>query len=88
VLEPQKVEMLNGMGVVLMQEGKSERAMEIFERCMRLAPTYDRPYLNMAVLYLAGERRDKAHDLLSDFLRRNPDNEEIRQALQEVDSRR
>ena len=87
-LEPEKVEMLNGLGVVLMQEGKSARAMEIFERCVRLAPTYDRPYLNMAVLYLAAGSPDKAHDLLSDFLNRYPENEEIRQALQEVDSRK
>ena len=87
-LEPQNAEMLNGFGVVLMQEGNSEKAMESFERCVRLAPDYDRPYLNIAVLYLASGKPGKAHDVLSDFLKRDPENKEIRQALEEVDNRK
>ena len=87
-LEPRNVEMLNGLGVVLMEMGESDKAMERFEMCRRLAPDYDRPYLNMAVLYLNAGRVDKAHDLLSEFLARQPNNPEIRQALQEVDSKK
>ena len=87
-LEPRNVEMLNGLGVVLMEMGESAKAMESFENCRRLAPDYDRPYLNMAVLYLSAGKGDKAHDLLSEFLARQPDNEEIRQALREVDSKK
>jgi Flp pilus assembly protein TadD len=80
--------MLNGLGVVLMEMGESAKAMESFENCRRLAPDYDRPYLNMAVLYLSAGKGDKARDLLSEFLARQPDNEEIRQALREVDSKK
>ena len=87
-LEPQNAEMLNGMGVVLMQEGNSEKAMEFFQRCAQIAPDYDRPYLNIAVLYLASGNLAKAHDVLSDFLKRDPENKEIRQALEEVDNRK
>ncbi len=87
-LSPGDVEMLNGLGVVLMQLGASDKAMEYFKQCRQLAPDYDRPYLNMAVLYLnAGEPR-KAHDLLSEFLAKQPDNQDIRQALQEVDGKK
>jgi Flp pilus assembly protein TadD len=80
--------MLNGLGVVLMESGDSDQAMQRFEMCRRLAPDYDRPYLNMAVLYVNAGHPEKAHDLLSEFLARQPDNAEIRQALQEVDSKR
>ena len=87
-LEPRNVEMLNGLGVVLMESGESDQAMQRFEMCRRLAPDYDRPYLNMAVLYVNAGHPEKAHDLLSEFLARQPDNAEIRQALQEVDSKK
>ena len=87
-LEPRNVEMLNGLGVVLMESGESDEAMQRFEMCRRLAPDYDRAYLNMAVLYVNAGHPEKAHDLLSEFLARQPDNAEIRQALQEVDSKK
>ncbi len=87
-LEPENPEMVNGLGVVLMQEGNSAKAMEYFERCARIAPDFDRPVLNMAVLFLSSGKPEKAHDVLSEFLKRQPDNKEIRQALEEVDRRR
>jgi Flp pilus assembly protein TadD len=62
--------------------------MRLFEQCTRLAPTFDRPYLNMAVLYLASGNTSKAHDVLSEFLSREPDNSDVREALKEVDSKR
>ena len=71
-LEPRNVEILNGPGVVLMEMGESDRAMEAFDNCRLLAPDYDRPYLNMAVLYVNAGKADKAHDLLSEFLARQP----------------
>ena len=87
-LEPRNVEMLNGLGVVLMESGEFDQAMQRFEMCRQLAPDYDRPYLNMAMLYVDAGHPEKAHDLLSEYLARQPDNAEIRQALQEVDSKR
>ena len=87
-LDPRNVEMLNGLGVVLMQMGKSGEAMEHFERCLRLAPDFDRPYLNMTVLYLNAGQTQKAHDLLAGFLARQPNNPDIREALAEVDAKK
>jgi Flp pilus assembly protein TadD len=62
--------------------------MRRFEECRRLAPDYDRPYLNMAVLYLNAGRTDKAHALLSEYLTRYPDNAQIHQALEELENRK
>lgn len=87
-LEPGNPELVNGLGVVLMQEGNSTKAFEYFERSARIAPDFDRPVLNMAVLYLSSGRPERAREILSEFLKRQPDNNDIRQALEEVDSRR
>jgi Flp pilus assembly protein TadD/peroxiredoxin len=87
-LAPEDVEALNGLGVVLMQMGDADKAMERFERCHQLAPSYDRPFLNMAVLYLSAGKPQKAHDILSEYLVKQPDDQDIRQALHEVDSRK
>ena len=87
-LEPSNPEMLNSLGVALMQKGDTDRAMQIFEQCVQLAPDFGLAVLNMATLYLAAGKADKAHALLTEFLKRNPDNKDIREALQEVDGRR
>lgn len=87
-LAPSNTDMLNDLGVALMQSGENERAMHIFERCMQLEPNSGLAALNIATLYLSAGRTDKAHDVLSDFLKRNPDNKDVREALTEVDSRR
>lgn len=84
-LQPDNVEGLNGLGVVLMQLGNGSDAMRRFEECTKVAPSFDRPYLNMAVLYMSAGQPGKAHDILSQFLAGQPDNADIRQALQEVD---
>lgn len=86
-LQPGNPEILNGLGVVFMQEGKSAEALDTFDRCRKLAPNFDRPYLNMAVLYLSSGHAAEAHAILAEYLARDPSNQEIRQALQEVDSR-
>jgi Flp pilus assembly protein TadD/peroxiredoxin len=87
-LDPENAEMLNGLGVVLMEMGDSENAVKDFEKCRQLAPDFDRPYLNMAVLYLSAGQLDKARSVLTEFLKRDPNNQDIRQALQEVDNRK
>ena len=87
-LEPSSPEMLNALGVALMQHGEDEHALQVFEKCLRLAPDLGLAAVNMATIYLAAGKVDKAHDLLSEFLKRNPDNKDVREALQEVDSRR
>lgn len=84
-LEPQNVAALNGLGVVLMQMGDSAGAIKAFEECRRIAPSYDRPYLNLAVLYMNAGRRQAAHDLLAHYLATEPDSPDIRHALQQLD---
>ena len=84
-LQPDSADGLNGLGVVLMQMGSTDEAMLRFEQCRRLAPTYDRPYLNMAVLYMNAGQTQKARDILSAYLATQPDDQDVRDALKELE---
>ncbi len=86
-LDPSNVQMLNGLGVVLMRTGGLEKAMEYFQQCQRLAPDFDRPYLNMADLYLKAGKTKQAHDLLTEYLARQPEDSDVRHALEEIDAK-
>lgn len=87
-LQPNDLQALNGFGVVLMKMGDTTLAETQFQRCLTLAPAFDRPYLNLALLYLRAGDAQKAHDLLAGYLQRQPENADIRRALREVDNRR
>jgi Flp pilus assembly protein TadD len=86
-LEPSNPEMLNALGVALMQKAENERAMQIFEKCLRVAPDFGLAAINLAELYLSEGKPDRARDVLAKFLKSNPENKEVREALQEVDRR-
>jgi len=87
-LESSNPDLLNDLGVAMIQKGDGEHAMQVFERCARVAPNFGLAVLNMAMLHMSAGRADKAHEVLSQFLERNPDDKDVREALKEVDSRR
>lgn len=87
-LEPTNTAALNGRGAIALQRGDTKAAVQDFQRCMELAPEFDRPYLNMAaVLFNAGRTRE-AHELLAGYLERHPDDQEVKDVLAQVDSKR
>ncbi len=86
-LDPGNVQMLNGLGVVLMRMGASDDAMGYFRKCQEIAPDFDRPYLNMAAIYMNSGETRKAHEILAGFLAKQPDDPDVRQALAEVDAK-
>ena len=75
---------LNNYGVVLLRLDKISEAFECFDRCLRMAPDYDRPFLNIASIYQQRGQRQQAQDVLKSFLQRHPDNTELAQALQSL----
>jgi Flp pilus assembly protein TadD/peroxiredoxin len=87
-LEPSNPEMLNDLGVVLMQKGDNDHALQVFEKCAHVAPNFGLAVINIAELELAAGDTEKAHAVLSNFLQRNPEDQDVREALKEVDSRR
>ena len=75
---------LNNLGVVFLRLNKLTDASKCFERCLRMAPDYDRPFLNIASIYQQQGQRQKAQEVLKDFVSRHPDNAELSQALQSL----
>jgi Flp pilus assembly protein TadD/peroxiredoxin len=84
-LQPNNVPALNGLGVLQMRQGDLAGAMKDFAQCNRLDPDFDRPYINMAAIFLKGGERQRAHDLLADYLQRHPDNQEVADVLKQID---
>ncbi len=87
-LQPDNVAALNGLGTLDMRKGDVAGARKNYARCMQLDPDFDRPYLNMADLYFSGGDRQKAHDLLANYLRKHPDNQEVADVLKQIDQAR
>ncbi len=87
-IDPINVEALNGLGVVLMKMGEASSAEDRFKQCQRLAPAYDRAYLNLALLYLRAGDPGRAHDVLAGYLDDEPESVDVRRALAELDRRR
>ena len=87
-LQPKNLEALNGLGVVLMRMGKSADAIMRFEECRRLAPDFDRAYLNLALIYVNSGDTRKAHDILNEYLLTQPDSPDVRKALKEIEGGR
>lgn len=75
---------LNNLGVVFLRLNKLTDASQCFERCLRMAPDYDRPFLNVASIYQQQGQPQKAQEVLRDFVSRHPDNAELSQALQSL----
>jgi tetratricopeptide (TPR) repeat protein len=83
-LQPGDPIALNNLGVVFLRLDKSSDAFRCFDRCLRMAPDYDRPFLNIASIYQQQGQRQKAQEVLKDFLSRHPDNTDLSQALQSL----
>ena len=58
--------------------------MASFEECIRVAPAFDQAYLNLARVYALEGARDKARGVLLDLLKRHPDHQQAKQALEQL----
>ena len=87
-LQPQNVTALNGRGAISLRAGDTQSATRDFEQCIQLAPDFDRPYLNMAAVLFNSGHLQQAHDLLASYLQKHPDNQEVKDVLAQVDSKR
>jgi tetratricopeptide (TPR) repeat protein len=83
-LRPQRADIVNNLGVVLMRLGQTKEALSRFEESQRLAPDFDHPFLNAALIYEGNGQAAKAQQVLSDFLARHPDDADVRVALQKM----
>jgi len=69
-----------------MRIGRNREALDQFEECRRLAPDFDRPYINSALAYRASGQSTKANEVLQEFLIRHPDNTDVRNLLEKQEA--
>ena len=77
-------EALNNLGVLYLVTGRRDEAVQSFEQCIRVAPGFDQAYLNLARVYVLEGARDKARSVLLDLLKQNPDHQQAKETLQQL----
>jgi len=78
---------LNNLGVLYMKLGQPNDAIAAFQYGIREAPEEDMLYLNLGRVYIQGGQRDRAREVIMEWLDRKPGNKDAERALREVDSR-
>ncbi len=84
-LQPGNAAALNGLGVLEMRQGQLTKAMQHFQRCHEVDPDFDRAYLNEASMLLGEGQKQQALDLLSGFLDRHPEDQDIADAVKQIE---
>ena len=69
---PRDVEALLFKGVILTRQGRSEPAIEVFQKLARRQPALPEPHNNLAVLYAALGRYEEARDALLQAIELQP----------------
>jgi tetratricopeptide (TPR) repeat protein len=80
-LRPESSDAMNDLGAVLLQMGQPQEALGWFEKCRRVSPDFDRPFINSAMIYDSSGQRAMGRQVLKEFLTRHPDNADVRAAL-------
>lgn len=83
-IKPAYPEALNNLGVLYLRTLRRDDAVATFEKCIHTAPDFDQAYLNLARVYVIEKNPDKARSLLQSFLARHPDNEAVKQMLEQI----
>ena len=83
-LRPDSSDAMNDLGAVLLQMGQAQEALGWFEKCRRIAPDFDRPFINSAMIYNSSGQSAMGRQVLEEFLTRHPDNADVRTALDKM----
>ena len=85
-LRPDYPEALNNLGVLFVRAKNYASAEAQFKTCIRVAPNFDQPYLNLARLYVMQNDKEKAREVLLELLRVQPQHRGAQQALEMLKS--
>jgi Flp pilus assembly protein TadD len=83
-LRPDSSDAMNNLGAVLLQMGQTQEALGWFEKCRRISPDFDRPFINSALIYNSSGQTATARQILEEFLSRHPDDQDVRSALDKM----
>ena len=83
-LDAKSAPTLNNLAVAYMQSGKANDAVAALQYGIRVAPTYDTLYLNLARIFVGQGNRERAREVLRQLLERVPDSRIAQRALQQL----
>ena len=75
----------NALGEELyLRTGRRDQAVATFEECIRLAPSFDQSYLNLARVHAIEGHPDQAREVLRKLLKQHPDHVQAQKAIAEL----
>ncbi len=87
VEHPKHVSAITNLGYVKLSQGKANEAKQLYAKALSLDPDYEAALLNMAGLYAYQKNYKKAESYLNKLLKRNPTNQQAKQALSQIKAR-
>jgi tetratricopeptide (TPR) repeat protein len=81
---PAYPEALNNLGVLYLRKRQPSDAENAFKEAIRLAPSFEQSYFNLARLYAIEGNNAAARQLLTDLLKKHPDDAQIQSALSQL----
>jgi Flp pilus assembly protein TadD len=82
---PAYPEALNNLGILYLRTRRPEEGKRSFEESIRVAPTYDQAYLNLARVYAIEGDREKAKAVLLELLKQHPDHAQAKEELKQLE---
>ena len=70
--------------MLYLRTGQSAEAVVALKECIRVAASFDQPYLNLARAYVATGERQKAQEILRELLDRQPQHPTARKMLDQL----
>jgi Flp pilus assembly protein TadD len=83
-LRPIYPEALNNLGILYLRTQRRDQAVASFEECIRVAPTFDQAYLNLARVYTIEGNQEKARAVLLALLKQHPDHVQAQQMMKQL----
>ncbi len=74
-----KFQILNALGIALIEDDDHNRAEQAFREAIDLAPDYDSSYVNLNVLYTSQNRHKEATAVIQQGLKQAPESAQLRQ---------
>ena len=82
--KPAYPEALNNLGVLYLRRNRPDDAEHSFKQAIRVAPSFEQSYFNLARLYAIQGNNAAARQLLTDLLARHPGDPQIERALSQI----
>ncbi|HVO65655.1 MAG TPA: tetratricopeptide repeat protein [Syntrophales bacterium] len=82
--DPQNIDALNNLGVILFYEGETSHASDLFEKALSIDPTYKDALINLYYMFQSSRQPSSIISYLREAIRLNPRDQELEKLFQEA----